>query len=61
MNPDGSLCYSVDVSHIGSGVLGAHIGTKNGTESADLTNPYATQQFYPTGTIGAYPTARMEH
>jgi hypothetical protein len=58
MNPDGSLCYSIDVSHI-SGVLGAHIGTKNGTELADLTNPYATQQFYPTGTIGAYPTAAV--
>jgi hypothetical protein len=24
-----------------------------------LTNPYATQQFYPTGTIGAYPTASV--
>jgi hypothetical protein len=58
INPDGSLCYSVDVSHI-AGVLGAHIGTKNGTELADLTNPYATQQFYPTGTIGAYPTASV--
>jgi hypothetical protein len=58
MNPDGSLCYSVDVYHI-TGVLGAHIGTKNGTELADLTNPYATMQFYPTGTIGAYPTASV--
>jgi hypothetical protein len=58
MNPDGSLCYSVDASRI-TGVLGAHIGTKNGTELADLTNPYATQQFYPTGTIGAYPTASV--
>ena len=58
MNPDGSLCYSVDVSHI-TGVLGTHIGTKNGTELADLTNPYATMQFYPTGTIGAYPTASV--
>jgi len=38
MNPDGGLCYSVDVYHI-TGVLGAHIGTKNGTELADLTNP----------------------
>jgi len=56
INPDGSVCYSVDVSDI-TGILGAHIGTKNGTQIADLTNPYATQQFYPTGTIGAYPTA----
>ena len=58
MNPDGSLCYSVDVYHI-TGVLGSHIGTKNGTELADLINPYATMQFYPTGTIGAYPTASV--
>jgi hypothetical protein len=58
MNPDGSLCYSVDVYHI-TGVLGSHIGTKNGTELADLINPYVTMQFYPTGTIGAYPTASV--
>ena len=58
MNPDGSLCYSVDVYHI-TGVLGSHIGTKNETELADLINPYATMQFYPTGTIGAYPTASV--
>ena len=58
VNPDGSLCYSVDVSHI-TGVLGAHIGTKNGTELADLINPYATTSAYPTGTIGAYPTASV--
>jgi hypothetical protein len=53
INPDGSLCYSVDVSHI-TGVLGAHIGTKNGTEVADLINPYAT-----TSTRPAYPTASV--
>ena len=58
MNPDGSLCYSVDVYHI-TGVRGSHIGTKNGTELADLINPYATMQFYPTGTIGAYSTASV--
>ena len=58
INPDGSLCYSVDVSHI-TGVLGAHIGTKNGTELADLINPYATSSAYPYGTIGAYPTASV--
>jgi hypothetical protein len=60
INPDGSLCYSVDVSNI-NGVLGAHIGTKNGTELADLTNPYANQGgasfLTPYSTIGAYPTA----
>jgi hypothetical protein len=53
INPDGSLCYSVDVSHI-TGVLGAHIGTKNGTEVADLINPYATTSARP-----AYPTANV--
>ncbi|MFY9869389.1 MAG: CHRD domain-containing protein [Candidatus Nitrosopolaris sp.] len=58
INPDGSLCYSIDVSHI-TGVLGAHIGTQNGSELADLINPYATTSSYPTGTIGAYPTASV--
>lgn len=56
INPDGSLCYSVDVSHI-TGINGVHIGTKNGTELVELINPYATQQAYPYGTIAAYPTA----
>ncbi|MFZ0512696.1 MAG: CHRD domain-containing protein [Candidatus Nitrosopolaris sp.] len=59
INPDGSLCYSVDVSHI-TGVLGAHIGTKNGTEIADLINPYAviaTQQAYPTADVNGILTS----
>jgi len=53
INPNGGLCYFVGVSGI-SGVLGAHIGFKNGTELAGLTNPYAnidTQQAYPTGPV----------
>src|SRR5437764_11515097 len=53
INPNGGLCYYVGVSGI-SGVLGAHIGFKNGTELAGLTNPYAnidTQQAYPTGAV----------
>lgn len=58
INPDGSVCYSVDVSHI-TGVLGAHVGFKNGTELAELTNPYASQGGYPYSTIGAYPTASV--
>lgn len=63
INPDGSLCYTVDVYHI-TGVLGAHIGTKNGTELAQLTNPYANQGggpsfLSPYSTIGAYPTASV--
>jgi hypothetical protein len=57
INPDGSLCYSVSVNHI-TGVLGAHIGTKNGTQLADLINPYATIGGL-RGTIGAYPTAQV--
>jgi hypothetical protein len=58
INPDGSLCYSVDVSHI-TGVLGSQIGFKNATELAELINPYATMTAYPLGTIGAYPTASV--
>ena len=53
LNHDGSLCYYVNATNI-TGVLGAHIGTKNGTELADLINPYATiatQQAYPTGSV----------
>jgi len=57
INSDGSLCYSVSVNHM-TGVLGAHIGTKNGTELVDLTNPYATIGGLG-GTIGAYPTAAV--
>lgn len=57
INHDGSVCYVVHANGI-SGVLGAHIGTKNGTELADLTNPYATMSG-GTGTIGAYPTASV--
>jgi CHRD domain len=56
INNDGSVCYAVYANGI-SGVLGAHIGTKNGTELADLTNPYATTT--GPGTIGAYPTASV--
>lgn len=50
MNSDGTLCYYIDVSNI-TGVVGAHIGLKNGTEVAALLNPYAD-----VGTIGSYPT-----
>src|SRR5581483_5601250 len=56
INNDGSVCYAVYANGI-SGVLVAHIGTKNGTELADLTNPYATTT--GPGTIGAYPTASV--
>jgi CHRD domain len=59
INDDGSLCYQVRVNNM-DGVLGAHIGTKNGTELADLINPYAvanTQQLYPTGPVNGILTS----
>lgn len=59
INPDGSLCYSVNATDI-TGVLGAHIGYKNGTALAELLNPYAainTQQAYPTGPVNGLLTA----
>jgi hypothetical protein len=59
INSDGSLCYQVTVSNI-NGVLGSHIGGKNGTEFADLLNPYAviaTQQAYPTGPVNGVLTS----
>jgi CHRD domain len=58
INTDGSLCYQVNVNNM-NGVLGAHIGTKNGTDLADLINPYAvvaTQQVYPTGSVNGLLT-----
>ena len=51
MNANGTLCYYVDVRNI-TGVVGAHVGLKNGTELASLTNPYAE-----VATIASYPTA----
>lgn len=59
INTDGSLCYQVSVNNI-NGVLGAHIGTKNGTELAALLDPYAvvaTQQAYPTGVVNGILTS----
>ena len=59
INQNGSLCYQVRVNNI-NGVLGTHIGTKNGTELADLINPYAvmnTQQVYPTGPVNGLLTS----
>lgn len=50
MNSNGTLCYYIDVKNI-TGVLGSHIGLKNGTELAQLLNPYAD-----VATIGSYPT-----
>ncbi len=58
INPDGSLCYSVNVYRI-SGVNGVHIGNKTGTELVELINPYGIQQAYPYGTIAAYTTGDL--
>jgi hypothetical protein len=59
INPNGAVCYSVNATNI-TGVLGAHIGYKNGTELASLLNPYAvinTQQAYPTGPVNGQLTS----
>ncbi|MGA9843241.1 MAG: CHRD domain-containing protein [Nitrososphaeraceae archaeon] len=54
MNSNGTLCYYIDVKNI-TGVLGSHIGLKNGTELAQLLNPYAD-----VATIGSYPTGPVD-
>ena len=54
MNSNGTLCYYIDVKNI-TGVIGAHIGSKNGTELATLLNPYAD-----VATIGSYPTGPVD-
>lgn len=54
MNSNGTLCYYIDVKNI-TGVLGAHMGLKNGTELAALLNPYAD-----VATIGSYPTGPVD-
>ena len=53
LNPNGTLSYEINVTNI-NGVVGAHLGLKNGTELADLINPYASvnhQSVYPTGQV----------
>jgi hypothetical protein len=54
MNSNGTLCYYIDVKNI-TGVLGSHIGLKNGTEIAQLLNPYTD-----VATIGSYPTGPVD-
>ncbi|HEY1249467.1 MAG TPA: CHRD domain-containing protein [Nitrososphaera sp.] len=54
MNSNGTMCYYIDVKNI-TGVLGSHIGLKNGTELAQLLNPYAD-----VATIGSYPTGPVD-
>lgn len=53
INPNGTLSYEINATNI-NGVIGAHIGLNNGTELADLINPYASvnhQSVYPTGQV----------
>ena len=41
VNPNGTLSYQVDAMNLNK-VIGSHIGSKNGTELAQLLDPYAT-------------------
>jgi hypothetical protein len=58
VNPNGTLSYEVDVMNLNK-VIGSHIGSKNGTELAQLLDPYATvstgfnqvKSVYPTGLV----------
>lgn len=58
VNPNGTLSYQVDAMNLNK-VIGAHIGSKNGTELAQLLDPYATvstgfnqvKSVYPTGLV----------
>ena len=50
VNPNGTICYYIDVKNI-TGVLDSHIVSKNGTDLAALLNPYAE-----VATIASYPT-----
>jgi hypothetical protein len=54
MNSNGTLCYYIDVKNI-TGVIGSHIGLKDGTVLAELLNPYAD-----VATIGSYPTGAVD-
>jgi CHRD domain len=58
VNPNGTLSYQVDAMNLNK-VIGSHIGSKNGTELAQLLDPYATvstgfnqvKSVYPTGLV----------
>lgn len=58
VNPNGTLSYQVDAMNLNK-VIGAHIGSKNGTELAQLLDPYATvstgfnqvKSVYPIGLV----------
>jgi hypothetical protein len=54
VNPNGTLCYYLDVKNI-TGVLAANVGFKNGTDLALLLNPYAE-----VATIASYPTGPVD-
>jgi CHRD domain len=58
VNPNGTLSYQLDAMNLNK-VIGSHISSKNGTELAQLLDPYATvstgfnqvKSVYPTGLI----------
>jgi hypothetical protein len=58
VNPNGTLSHEVDVMNLNK-VIGSHIGSKNGTELAQLLDPYAivstgfnqVKSVYPTGLV----------
>lgn len=58
VNPNGTLSYQLDAMNLNK-VIGSHIGSKNGTELAQLLDPYATvstgfnqvKSVYPTGLV----------
>lgn len=58
VNPNGTLSYELDVMNLNK-VIGSHISSKNGTELAQLLNPYATtstgfnqvKSVYPIGLV----------
>ena len=57
-NSDGTLSYEIDVMNLNKAIAG-HIGTKNGTEIAQVLDPYAkistgfnqVKSLYPTGIV----------
>jgi hypothetical protein len=58
VNPNGTLSYQVNAMNLNK-VIGSHIDSKNGTELAQLLDPYATvstgfnqvKSVYPTGLV----------
>ena len=45
VNPNGTLSYELNVMNLNK-VIGSHIGSRNGTELAQLLDPYATVKYW---------------